>query len=120
VLSLSFTADELAVVLKDTKTNMASGPHGLLVSFFKSFWPTVKHMVMQILNGFSLGSLVISCLNYEYLLHGVNSTRQYRQIAQINVVFKLVFKACATRLIPVANWIMSPSQTAFIKGRFCS
>ena len=37
-------------------------------------------------------------------------------MALINVIFKLVAKAYASRLSPVAHRIISPSQTAFIKG----
>ncbi|KAK1684683.1 hypothetical protein QYE76_045531 [Lolium multiflorum] len=36
----------------------------------------------------------------------------------INVVFKFVSKAVATKLDPIANRVISPNQSAFIKGRF--
>ena len=80
-------------------------------------------MVLHILNGFALGTLDISRLNYGVLslipkVPGAESIKQYRPIALINVIFKLVAKAYATRLSPVANRIISSSQTAFIKGRF--
>jgi hypothetical protein len=34
------------------------------------------------------------------------------------VILKIVSKAVATKLDPIANRIISPNQTAFIKGRF--
>jgi hypothetical protein len=49
---------------------------------------------------------------------GADSIKQYRPIALIKVIFKLVAKAYATRLSPVAHRIVSQTQTAFIKGRF--
>jgi hypothetical protein len=35
----------------------------------------------------------------------------------INVIFKIVSKAYAARMDPIAHRILSPKQTAFIKGR---
>ena len=35
----------------------------------------------------------------------------------INVIFKIISKAFASRLDPIANQIISPTQTAFMKGR---
>jgi hypothetical protein len=39
-------------------------------------------------------------------------------IALINVVFKIVSKAFALKLDPISHRVISPNQTAFIKGRF--
>ena len=43
--------------------------------------------------------------------------KQFRTIALINVIFKLVSKAFAARLSPVAHRVISRSQSAFLKGR---
>jgi hypothetical protein len=51
-------------------------------------------------------------------VQGVENIKQYRPIALINVVFKLVSKAFAVRLSPMAHRVISQAQTAFIKGRF--
>jgi hypothetical protein len=59
----SFLPEELDLVLKETKTNITPGPDGLPVVFFKSFWATVKPLVLQLLNGFDLGLLDVSRLN---------------------------------------------------------
>jgi hypothetical protein len=48
---------------------------------------------------------------------GADDIKQFRPIALINVIFKLISKAYAIRLSPVAHRIISGSQTAFIKGR---
>jgi hypothetical protein len=48
---------------------------------------------------------------------GADNIKQFRPIALINVIFKLVAKAYAMRLSPVAHRVISLSQTAFIKGR---
>ncbi|KAK1642004.1 hypothetical protein QYE76_059809 [Lolium multiflorum] len=48
---------------------------------------------------------------------GAEHISQYRPITLIDVIFKIISKAYATRLDPIANRIISPNQTAFIIGR---
>jgi hypothetical protein len=122
-LMRTFTAEELDAVLQETKTDIAPGPDGLPVLFYKKFWPSLRHAVLDILNGFALGRVDIARLNFGILsllpkVPGADNIKQYRPIALINVIFKLVSKAFACRLTPVAHRIISQSQTAFIKGRF--
>jgi hypothetical protein len=115
--------EEIEEVLKDTKTDTAPGPDGFPVSFFKRFWPGLRGLVLQIFNGFALGTVDVARLNFGILslipkVEGADSIKQYRPIALINVIFKMVAKAYASRLSPVAHMIVSPTQTTFIKGRF--
>jgi hypothetical protein len=94
----SFLPEELDQVLKETKTDTAPGPDGFPVIFFKSFWSLVKPLVFQLLNGFALGLIDISRLNFGILslipkVPGADDIKQFRPIALINVIFKLVSKA---------------------------
>jgi hypothetical protein len=121
-LALSFSREELEEVLAGTKTATAPGPDGFPVAFFKKNWALLKDMVFQILNGFALGTMDMSRLNFGILsllpkVVGADSIKQFRPIALINVIFKFVPKAVANRLSLVANRIIAPTQTAFIKGR---
>jgi hypothetical protein len=122
-LMRSFTTADLDFVLKDTKSDTAPGPDGLPVEFCKYFWPLLKNAFLQILNGFALGTVDIARLNFGVLslipkVTWAENIKQFRPIALINVIFKLVSKAFAIRLSPVAHRTISHSQTAFIKGRF--
>jgi hypothetical protein len=79
-------------------------------------------MVFQILNGFALGTMDVSRLNFGVLsllrkVAGAESIKQFRPIALINVIFKFIAKAVANRLSPVAHKIIAPTQTTFIKGQ---
>jgi hypothetical protein len=108
-------------VLKNTKTATAPGPDGFPVAFFKKFWPKLKDLILLILNGFSLGTLDISHLNFGIFslipkMLGAKSIKQFRSIDLINVLFKFVSKVVANRLSPVAHMIIAPSQNASIKG----
>jgi hypothetical protein len=122
-LRRSFTPEELDVVLKETKTDTAPGPNGLPVMFYKKFWPMLRRPVLQILNGFAMGTVDIARLNFGILslipkVTGAVDIKQFCPIALINVIFKLVAKAYAIRLSPMAHRTISLAQTVFIKGRF--
>jgi hypothetical protein len=77
---------------------------------------------MDIANGFALGRVDIARLNFGILtlipkVSGAENIKQFRPIALINVIFKFVAKAYATRLSPIAHRTISRAQSAFIKGR---
>jgi hypothetical protein len=81
----------------------------------------LKPLVLQLLNGFALGLLDVSCLNFGILslipkVLGADDIKQFRPIALINVIFKLVSKAYAIGLSLIAHRVISTSQSAFIKG----
>jgi hypothetical protein len=121
-LALSFSSHELDEVLALTKTDTATGPDGFSVIFFKTCWNWLKPLLLNILNEFALGRLDISRLNFGILslipkVPGADSIKQFRPIALINVIFKLISKSYAIRLSPVAHQMISFAQTAFIKGR---
>jgi hypothetical protein len=118
----SFLTEDLYLVLKETNTDTAPDPDGFPVVFFKYFWSLVKPLILQILDGFALGLIDISRLNFGILslipkVPGADDIKQFRTISLINVIFKLISKAYAIRLSPVVHRIISSSQTAFIKGR---
>jgi hypothetical protein len=80
----------------------------------------VKHGVLHILNDFVLRRIDISRLNFGILslipkVTGADHISQYRPIALIIVIFKIISKAYASRLDPIANKVISPFQIAFIK-----
>jgi hypothetical protein len=118
----TLSENELERIVKDMKSDTAPGPDGFPVVFFKKFWPLVKLGVLHIVNDFILGRIDVLRLNYGVLslipkVPGVDQISQFRPIALINVIFKIVSKCFATKLDPIANRIISPNQTAFIKGR---
>ena len=110
-------------MVMDLKSDTAPGPDGFPVLFFKRCCSLVKHGVLHILNDFILGGIDVSRLNFGVLslipkVQGADSISLFRPIAPINVIFKIVSKAFAIRLDPIANRIISQNQTTFIKGRF--
>jgi hypothetical protein len=122
-LMRTYSEKELEEIVMDMKSDSAPGPDGFPVFFFKKFWGLVKLGILHILNDFILGRIDIARLNFGVLslipkVPGADKITQFQPIALINVVFKIVSKALASKLDPIANRIISPNQTAFIKGRF--
>jgi hypothetical protein len=121
-LAITFSMEELEAVVNETKTATTLGSDGFQVAFFKKCWPWVKDLLLNLLNSFVLGTVDVSRLNFGILslipkVSGADSIKQYRPIALINVVFKFIAKAFATRLAPVVHRIIAPSQMVFFKGR---
>jgi hypothetical protein len=54
--------EELEEIIKHTKNTPR--PYGFPLAFFKKYWPLLKEVLLQILNGFALGILDISRLNF--------------------------------------------------------
>ena len=121
-LALTFSTQEIDEALGSMKCDTAPGPAGWPVIFFRRFWPALKDIFYDIINGFALGMVDISRLNYGVIslipkVKGADSIKQYRPITLINVPFKICAKAYASRLAPVAQRVIHKSQTTFLKGR---
>jgi mannosylglycoprotein endo-beta-mannosidase len=67
VMLRAFSMEELEAVLRDTKSDTAPGPNNFPILFYKQFWPLLKDLVLQIPNGFALGRVDISRLNFGIL-----------------------------------------------------
>jgi hypothetical protein len=107
---LTFTPEDLDEVLAGMKPDSAPGSEGLPVVFFKKFWEILKGPILAILNDFILGRVDISRLNYGIIslipkVRGADTVRQFRPIALINVIFKIIAKAYATRFSPIGRLI---------------
>ena len=117
-LALAFLPKEIDQALHGMKTSTAPGPDGWPVEFFKKFWPCLKHLFYDIVNGFALGTVDLSRLNYGAIslipkVKGADNIKLFRPITLINVPFKICVKAYASRLAPVAQRVISSSQTRF-------
>ena len=123
MLNRTFTEEEVKKSVFEMKENTAPGPNGFGVTFYKKCWNLIKGELMEMINDFYLGNLDLTKLNYGIVtlvpkVVDANNEKQFRPICLLNVSFKIFTKLVMDRLTEVAGKIISPSQTAFIKGRY--
>lgn len=100
----------------------ACGPDGIPVEFYQSFWEIIKLDLMRLIQEFFNGTCNLKCLNKAAITlvpkkEGPETLTDYRPISVVNTIIKIISKIMATRLQPVMDRLVSPRQTAFIKGR---
>lgn len=66
-LLLPLSDDEVEASFMTSKSYSAPRPDGLSVSFFKQFWPVLRGLVSAVVQGFCLGTVDLSRLNYVVL-----------------------------------------------------
>ena len=124
VLSEDITKEELYKALKAMRKDTAPGLDGLTVSFMVKFWDIVGNYVFQSLQyAFQIGKFSVSQRRGVIKLLPKKSknphfVRNLRPITLLNIDYKLVTKALATRLRDVLDDRILNDQNAFIKRRY--
>ena len=93
------------------------------MTFFETFWQTIKPEVMALFDEFYSGTMDLGRLNYGVItlipkVIGAFVIRRFRPITVINVIFRILDKGYANRVTLLADSVSHPNQSAFIKGRF--
>lgn len=123
LLTRPFTEEEIKEAVFSMKENSAPGPDGFGVIFYKRCWGVIKGELIDMISDFYLERLDIGRLNYGVVtlipkVQNAENVKQYRPICLLNVSFKIFTKLIADRMSVVAQKIIDPCQTAFIKGRY--
>jgi hypothetical protein len=122
-LESDFTEDEVRDAVFDIVGNKAPGPDGYSGLFFQKCWNTIKVDVLSAVHAFArLDTSKFDSLNSATMIllpkkADVVAAKDYRPISLICFFAKLVTKILARRLQPKMHELVSPSQSAFIKGR---
>ncbi|PNY16050.1 ribonuclease H, partial [Trifolium pratense] len=121
-LSKVFTREEVFQAIKDMKSLAAPGPDGLPALFYHNYWEIigeeVTNMVLDVLNNNEDPSHLNS--TYICLIPKINhpsSPSDFRPISLCNVTLKIITKTLANRIKNILPDVISPNQSAFIKGR---
>jgi hypothetical protein len=121
-LTAPFTEKEVKEAIFSMEHNKAPGPDGFPAEFYQRFWDVIKDDLMQMFHELHAGNFPLFSLNFGILslipkTHEANNIQKFRPICLLNVSFKIFTKVATSRINSVADNIVSPSQTAFMRGR---
>jgi hypothetical protein len=122
-LDRPFDEAEIAHAISQLPSDRAPRPDGYTDIFFKKCWPIIKSDVMAVIS--SLHGLHCNDLNLVNKANialipkneGAEGVAEYRPISLIHAIMKIITKALTLGLAPHMNSLISPCQSAFIKGR---
>ena len=102
--------------------NKAPDPDGFPAEFYQQFWDVIKGDLMQMFHDLHKDDLPLFSLNFGVITlvpktQGASKIQQYRPICLLNVSFKIFTKVATIRINSVADHLISPTQTAFMRGR---
>jgi hypothetical protein len=122
ILTANFTIDKVKKVVFSMEHNKAPGPDGFPVEFYQVFWEVIKDDLFALFVDFHQNSLSVHSLNFGVitLIPKKDNTikiQEYRPICLLNVSFKIITKVLSNRIGLMADIIVRPSQTAFMRGQ---
>ena len=117
------TPDEIKGVLFDMQSLKAPGPDGFPPLFYKHFWPTVGAHVIKAVQSFFINGKMLPETNRNFIvlipkIPNPSNVNHYRPISLCNVVYKVISKLLVVKLRPFLDKLISPSQSAFVPGRW--
>ena len=118
-----FSVEEIRDVVFNMEKNKSPGPDGFAVDFYQHFWEMLNTDLKAILDDFHSGKVGLARLNYGIItlvlkVKDARHIQRFRPICLLNVSFKIITKVLMNKLSKVVNPIISPIQTAFVKGRY--
>jgi len=123
-LDAPFSEDEVWRTINSLPSDKAPGPDGFTGKFYKVCWPIIKVDLMAAISAIwsrKMGHLEMLNSAYITLLpkkEEATTIRDFRPISLVHSFAKLITKILANRLAGRLDAMVSPNQSAFIKGRF--
>ena len=124
ILDAEITLEELTIALHTMKKGKTPGSNGFPAEFFRTFWAEIGPFLHR---AFIASLTQDQCLpsHREGIIkmipkHGrsPHTMKGWRPITLLNVDYKIVSTAIANRFKSVIDKLISPSQTAYICGRY--
>lgn len=114
--------EEIKAALFSIGESKAPGPDGYTSGFFKKAWPTVGDLCCKAVQEFFILSMLLKQLNHIAVSLIPKSSHaqdmgDFRPIACCNVMYKVISKVLASRLVPILGHIIDNAQSAFVEGR---
>ncbi|GBG60615.1 hypothetical protein CBR_g8636 [Chara braunii] len=121
-LDCRITKDEIWTTLMQMDEEKTPGLDGFPKEFWETMWPLLSDDLMSFYNevwesgdlGELAGQGVLSLIHKK---SDKMNIRNYRPITLLTVVYKMLSKALANRLIDVIEGLIHPAQTGFLRNR---
>lgn len=118
-----FTEEEVWATIKSLPSDKAPGLDGYTGRFYRSAWQVIKVDFMAAVSRLMQGDIArLHLLNSAYITlipkdPNAVEIKDFRPISLIHNFAKIVTKVMANRLAKFLPQLVSPSQSAFVKGR---
>ena len=123
-LEAPISEEEVWKTISSLPSDKAPGPDGFTGKFYKGCWQIIKLDIMAAISAvWSRKFDNFELLNFAYITllpkkEDPSCIKDYRPISLVHSFAKLVTKILANRLAGTLDQLVSPNQSAFIKGRF--
>lgn len=122
ILTREVTGSEIKEAMFAIQNDKAPGPDGYTSKFYKEAWPIVGDSVIVAIKDFFRNGRMLKQINATTLtlipkVDIPTSVKEFRPIACCNTLYKCITKILCARLSGILPSIISPNQSAFIKGR---
>lgn len=117
-----FQDEEIRSAIWDCESSKSPGPDGVNFGFIKEFWKDIKADFMAFLLEFQKNGRLLKGSNYSFIVlipkkDNPQKIGDYRPISLIGCMYKVLAKLLANSLRKVMNFLISDTQSAFVKGR---
>lgn len=121
-LESPISLDEIKTAVWRCGANKAPGPDGYSIEFFRKFWDHVKTDMYMAVKHFEKTGVLNSGCNASFVtlvpkVPDPVGIADYRPISLIGIIYKVISNVLTERLKTVISSIISPEQTAFVRGR---
>ncbi|GJY66889.1 RNA-directed DNA polymerase, eukaryota [Tanacetum coccineum] len=121
-LESDLTIEEVKEVVWDCAGSKAPGPDGFNFNFIKTYWEVIKPDFWNCIRHIGKTGVLKKGCNPSFTVLIPKkidpiSFSDYRPICLIGCVYKVISKLLASRLARAIDSVISPNQSAFIKGR---
>lgn len=122
MLSAEVSNDEIKNIIFALRRNKSPGPDGYNAEFLRASWSIIGPKITSAVKEFFTAGKILrqwNCTAITLIPKSVNASKitEFRPISLCNVLYKVISKVIATRLETVLPEIISPHQSAFVKGR---
>ncbi|OAY69027.1 LINE-1 retrotransposable element ORF2 protein [Ananas comosus] len=121
-LTRPFSVEKIKTGVFQLVRDKAPGPDGFLLSFYQTFWETLKKDIVSIFHEKFDGKLDTGPFDYTFIClvpkrEGARRATDFRPISLLNGIHKIISKVLTNRLELVMCDLIGSSQSAFLKGK---